>query len=172
MICVGLLCATAQAYADPGLDPAPRETPFDRGHVTLMIGGGSQTVNNYRYLGVGLGAGYYVLDGVELGLFALHEFGSGPSLNEVSPSFQYVARPLVGRLPLIPYAGVFYNHWFVGAPFSDSDTAGTRAGVIYLSGGLSGGVIVGIGVVYEHVLSTCAQTCDQVYPDVTLGFTL
>ena len=67
---------------------------------------------------------------------------------------------------------MFYNHWFVGAPFSDSDTAGTRAGVLYLSGGLSGGVIAGIGVVYEHVLSTCTQTCDQVYPDVTLGFTL
>jgi hypothetical protein len=157
----------ATAYADP-LEPAPRETPFDRGHITLMAGGGSQTVNNFRYLGVGLGAGYYVLDGVELGLFALHEFGSGPSLNAVSPSFQYVARPLVGSWPLIPYGGVFYNHWFAGAPFSDSDTAGTRAGVLYLSGK----VIAGIGVVYEHVLSACSQTCDQVYPDVTLGFTL
>jgi hypothetical protein len=168
-ISVALLCGATRAHADPGgLDPTPRETPFDRGHISLMVGGGSQTVNNYRYLGVGLGLGYYVLDGVELGLFALHEFGSGPSLNEVSPSFQYVARPLVGSWPLIPYAGVFYNHWFVGAPFSDSDTAGTRAGVVYLSGK----VIAGIGVVYEHVLSACSQTCDQVYPDVTLGFTL
>ena len=162
-------CAAMPASADPGApDPGPRETPFDRGHITLMAGGGSQTVNNFHYLGVGLGAGYYVLDGVELGLFALHEFGSGPSLNEVSPSLQYVARPLVGSWPLIPYGGVFYNHWFVGAPGTDTDTAGTRAGVLYLSGK----VIAGIGVVYEHVLSGCVQTCDQVYPDVTLGFSL
>jgi hypothetical protein len=168
-VVVTSLRAALPAYADPaGLDPAPRETPFDRGRITLMAGGGSQTVNGFRYLGVGLGAGYYVLDGLEVGLFALHEFGSGPSLNEVSPSLQYVARPLVGSWPLIPYAGAFYNHWFVGAPFSDSDTAGTRAGAIYLSGKM----VVGLGIVYEHVLSACSQTCDQVYPDVTLGFTL
>jgi hypothetical protein len=166
-ITAALLSAATQAHADPG-DPGSRETPFDRGHFTLMAGGGSQTVGGNHYLGVGVGVGYYVLDGLELGLFALHEFGSGPSLNEVTPSIQYVARPLVGRSPLIPYAGVFYNHWFVGAPLSDSDTAGTRAGAVYLSGR----VIVGLGVVYEHVLSTCTQSCDQVYPDVTLGFSL
>lgn len=169
VLSVALLSATTQAYADPGApDPSSRETPFDRGKVSLMVGGGSQTVDNVHYLGVGLGVGYYVLDGVELGLFALHEFGSGPSLNEVSPSLEYVARPLVGSWPLIPYAGVFYNHWFVGAPLSDQDTAGTRAGVLYLSGKM----VAGIGVVFEHVLSTCVQSCDQVYPDVTLGFTL
>jgi hypothetical protein len=166
---VAVLGAATRVYADPAvLDPAPRETPFDRGRVTLKVGGGSQTVNNYRYFGAGVGIGYYVLDGVELGLFGLHEFGNGPSLNEVTPSLRYVARPLIGSWPLVPYAGVFYNHWFVGDPYSDSDTAGTRAGVIYLSGQM----ILGIGIVYEHVLSTCVQSCDQVYPDVTLGFTL
>lgn len=164
-----LLGLGTRASADPSsLEPAPRETPFDRGRLSLELGGGSQSALGVRYFGVGAGVGYYALDGVRVGIFALHEFGDGPSLNEVSPSLQYVAKPLVGSWPVIPYAGVFYNHWFVGSPYADSDTAGTRAGVLYLSGR----AIVGIGAVYEHVLSTCFQNCDLVYPDVTLGFTL
>ncbi|HET7506309.1 MAG TPA: hypothetical protein VFK02_35060 [Kofleriaceae bacterium] len=157
------------ASADPLLgDPTPRQTPFDRGRISLMGGAGSQNAFGYRYFGVGLGVGYFVVDGLEVGLFGLHEFGDGPSLNEVSPSVRYIAQPLVGRWPVVPYAGVFYNHWFVGDPGSDSDTAGTRAGVVYLSGRL----IAGIGVAYEHVLSACVDSCDQIYPDVMLGFTM
>jgi hypothetical protein len=58
--------------------------------------------------------------------------------------------------------------WFVGSPYTDAEAAGTRAGVLYLSGR----VIVGLGAVYEHVVSTCTQNCDLVYPDVTIGFSL
>jgi len=57
---------------------------------------------------------------------------------------------------------------FVGNPYTDSDTAGTRAGALYPSEP----VLIGIGAVNEHVLSTCFQNCDLVYPDITLGFTL
>jgi hypothetical protein len=169
LIAAVLLGVEPRAHADPLLgDPTPRQTPFDRGHFTLMAGGGAENAFGVRYFGIGLGVGYFVVDGLEVGLFGAHEFGDGPSLNEVSPSLRYVAQPLVGRSPVIPYAGVFYNHWFVGDPGSDADTAGTRAGVVYLSGR----VIAGIGIAYEHVLSTCVQSCDQVYPDVTLGFTM
>ncbi|HEU4728220.1 MAG TPA: hypothetical protein VFT22_10035 [Kofleriaceae bacterium] len=169
VIAAMLMGGAPQAHADPLLgDPEPRQTPFDQGRISLMAGAGAESAFGFRYFGVGLGVGYFVLDGLEVGLFGLHEFGDGPSLNEVSPSVRYVAAPLVGRWPVIPYAGVFYNHWFVGDPGSDSDTAGTRAGVVYLSGRM----LAGIGIAYEHVLSTCIESCDQVYPDVTLGFTL
>jgi hypothetical protein len=162
-----LLGSGAHAHADPGfLEPGPRETPFDRGRVSLSAGGGSQTAYGFRYFGVGVGAGYYVLDGLEVGLFALHEFGGGPSISEVSPSLRYVAQPLVGRWPLIPYAGVFYNHWFIGDTFSDLDRVGARGGLLYLSGR----IIAGAGAAYEHTVSMCSQDCDSVYPDVTLGF--
>jgi hypothetical protein len=153
------------AYAD-SLDGPPRETPFDRGHVGLSIGAGEQTAFGHTRIGLGVGAGYFVLDGLELGAFALHEFGDGPSIDEVSPSLRYVAQPLVWSWPVIPYAEVFYSHWFLGDGNSDLDRVGTRAGLLRLSGRL----IVGLGVVYEHTVSACATECDAVYPDVTFGF--
>src|SRR3954462_13694229 len=160
-----------KAHADPswpGSSDPPRETPFVRGRFGFSGGDRQQTAFGHRYISVGLGAGYYVHDGLEVGLFALHEFGDAPSINELSPSLRYVAQPLVGRWPLLPYAGVFYNHWFIGAPGSDQDTVGTRAGLLYLSGR----AVLGLGVVYEHVVSTCPGDCDSVYPDVTIVFAL
>jgi hypothetical protein len=132
-----------------------------------MIGAGEQSAFGYNYVSLGAGVGYFVLDGLEVGAFALHEFGGGPSINEVSPSLRYVAQPLVGSWPVIPYAAAFYNHWFLGGGFSDIDTIGARAGLLHLQGQL----IVGLGIAYEHTISTCASSCDSVYPDVTFGFT-
>lgn len=153
------------AHADEP-PPAP-PTPFDRGRVNLGLGGGSQTALGYRYFGIGGAVGYFVLDGVELGLGALHQFGDGPSISRVTPAVRYVAQPLVGRSPVIPYTGVFYNHWFIGRGVPDVDTVGARAGLLYVSGSL----ILGLGVVYERVVSACTD-CDLIYPDFTISLAL
>jgi hypothetical protein len=157
-----ILAAASPAHAD---DRDERGTPFDQGRVGVMLHVGEQSAFGFNHIGLGVGAGYFVLDGLELSAFALHEFGDGPSINEVSPSLRYVAQPLVGRWPVIPYAAVFYNHWFLGDGFSDLDTVGTRAGLLHMSGRL----IVGLGVAFEHTVSTCTE-CNFVYPDVTFGF--
>jgi len=162
---IALFAAAAPAHAD-SFD-GPRETPFDQGHIGLMVGAGEQSAFGYNYVSLGVGVGYFVLDGLEVGAFALHDFGGGPSINEVSPSLRYVAQPLVGSWPVVPYGAVFYNHWFLGDGFSDVDAIGARAGLLHLQGRL----IVGLGVAYEHTVSTCATSCDAVYPDVTFGFT-
>jgi len=141
-------------------------TPFDRGRVGVMLSVGEQSAFGYNHVALGVGAGYFVADGLELSAFALHEFGSGPSIDEVSPAIRYVAQPLVGRWPVIPYAAVFYNHWFLGGGFSDLDSVGGRAGLLTLRGRL----VVGLGIAVEHVVSTCNE-CNYVYPDVTFGFT-
>jgi hypothetical protein len=159
-----LICATAAAHADDDPD-APRQTPFDRGRVSFSISAGEMSALGSNYLSAGVGLGYFVLDGLEIGGFALHEFGSGPSINQVSPSLRYVAQPLVGRWPVIPYAAVFYNHWFLGGGFADLDTVGARTGLLHLSGHL----IVGLGIAYERTISTCTS-CNSIYPDVTFGF--
>lgn len=160
-----LVASASPARADGGLDEPGGETPFDRGRVAFMLGIGEQSAFGYNYLSLGAGVGYFVLDGLELGAFALHEFGGGPSLSEVSPSLRYVAQPLVGRWPVIPYAAVFYNHWFIGNGLSDTDAIGARGGLIHMRGRL----IVGLGIAYEHTVSTCTD-CNFVYPDVTFGF--
>jgi hypothetical protein len=81
----------------PEAEPSTRKTPFDRGRFGLSFGAGSQTAFGARYFAVGGGAGYYVLDGVELGLGAQHQWGDGPSISRVTPSLRYVVQPLVGK---------------------------------------------------------------------------
>jgi hypothetical protein len=159
-----LVCAAGVAHADGDPD-GPRQTPFDRGRIGLNLSVGEMSAFGYNYFSIGAGAGYFVLDGLEIGGFALHEFGNGPSINEVSPSLRYVAQPLVGSWPVIPYVAAFYNHWFLGSGFSDLDTVGARTGLLHLSGHL----VVGLGVAYERTISACTS-CNSVYPDVTFGF--
>ena len=163
------LPARADDPATPEPAPAPR-TPFDRGRFGIGGGAGEQTNFDTQYIWVGASVGYFVLDGVELGLSGLHEFGSGPSISEVSPSLRYVAQPLVGKWPVVPYVGTFYSHWFIGSGGGgDLDSVGARAGFVLISGQL----LLGLGAVYEHQLeSPCASGCDSVYPDVTIGVAL
>lgn len=160
-----LLAAVAPTSAQV-VEPPVVPTPFDRGKFGLSGGGGSQTAFGYRKFVVGVGVGYFVLDGVEVGLAGLHQFGDGPSVSQLSPSLRYIAQPLVGHSPLIPYIGGFYRHWFIGSEIEDVDTLGARAGALFLSGRL----ILGLGVVVERTISTCDADCVEVYPDVTIGF--
>ena len=157
----------APVHADGEPPPAAPRTPFDRGRVGLSLGGGSQRGPYGQYFVIGAGVGYFLLDGVEVGLSALHEFGDGPSISKVAPSLRYIAQPLVGKWPLIPYVGVFYNHWFIGG-VSDLDTVGARGGGLYVSGQL----VLGIGLVVENVVSKCTSDCSSVYPDFTISLAL
>ncbi len=149
-------------------DLASREpTPFDRGSIGIEVAAGSMEAFGFRYFGLGAGVDYYVLDGVAVGLFALHEFGGGPSLNQVKPSLTYVAHSLVGQWPFIPYVGGFYKHWFVGDDYDDVDSLGARAGIYYLNQRF----LAGLGVAVEQIVSSCENDCTLVSPDVTLGIT-
>jgi hypothetical protein len=153
----------APVFADD--DTPPRPTPFDRGKIGLSVGGGSTSAFGHTYYALGGGVGYFVLDGVELGLSGLAQFGSGPRIEKLSPSVRYVVRPLVGTWPVIPYVGGFYTHWFVGGSLADVDTLGGRVGGLFVSGQ----VVLGLGVAYERIISTCTMDCDLVYPDVTIS---
>jgi hypothetical protein len=153
------------AEPEPPPPPPPRTpTPFDRGKFSLGGGAGRQSNLGFDYFVIGLGVGYYVLDGVEVGLAGLYQFGDGPSISQLSPSLRYVAQPLVGRSPLIPYGGVFYRHWFIGSDIDDVDTLGGRVGLLYVSG-----FVIGLGIVYEHTVSECVEDCGQFYPDFTIS---
>lgn len=162
-----VVAAALPARADDASEPA-RETPFDRGKFALSAGGGTSSNLGHDYVVIGGGVGYYVLDGVEVMLSGLHQFGDGPSISELSPQLRYVAQPLVGRWPVIPYVGGFYNHWFVGDGLPDVDSIGGHAGGLWISGN----VVLGLGVVVEHIVSACTNDCDSVYPDITIALAL
>jgi len=159
-----LMVAASTAHADEYTKP----TPFDQGHFTVSVMAGSQSSFNQRYIAVGAGGGYFVVNGLEVEAAAEHWFGDGPSVSMVSPGIRYVVQPLVPVSPVVPYVGGFYRHWFVsGAGLEDVDTVGARAGIEYINGR----VIVGLGAGFEHTISTCTQDCNQVYPEFSLGFT-
>jgi hypothetical protein len=143
----------------------PQKTPFDRGKKNLSVGGGSSSYLGERYFGIGAGFGYFVLDGLELGVSGLYQFGDGPSIAKVAPQIRYVAKPLVGKWPLIPYVGVFYNHWFIGGALEDVDAVGGRAGLLYVSGR----VLLGVGIAVEKTVSECVEDCTVAYPDFTIS---
>jgi hypothetical protein len=157
--------AHADDDGDATIPEPPRKTPFDRGRKNLSAGGGSSSYLGERYFGLGAGFGYFVLDGLELGASAFYQFGDGPSIAKLAPQLRYVAQPLVGTWPLIPYAGVFYNHWFIGDGFVDVDAVGARAGLLYVSGR----VLLGLGVAVEKTVSECAGDCTVAYPDLTIS---
>jgi hypothetical protein len=165
-----LVLASAPAFADdtsPSAPPAP-PTPFDQGRVAISAGGSTTSSLGHQYIVIGGSVGYFVLDGVEVALHGLYQFGATPSATEVSPELRYVAQPLVGKWPIIPYAGAFYNHWFISDGFADVDSVGGRAGGLLVSGK----VILGLGVVYEHIVSKCTMDCDSTYPDITIALSL
>jgi hypothetical protein len=168
--------ASEPAEPEPTLPAVPepepkRRTPFDQGRFSLTAGAGTSSALGQRYFGIGAGAMYFALDGVGIGLGTQVQWGDGPTILRTTPELRYVAQPLVGRWPLIPYAGVFYTHWFIGDAFIDVDAVGTRGGLLYVSGS----VVLGLGVAYEHLVSECdamTMDCSSVYPDITISVAL
>src|SRR5258705_5516555 len=101
LVVAGVLPAALPARADivepPPAPEPPKPTPFDRGKIGVSVGGGTQTQLGVQYFAIGAGVGYFVLDGVQVGLSGLYEFGNGPSISKLSPALTYIAQPLVGK---------------------------------------------------------------------------
>jgi len=141
--------------------------PFSRGSVrlSLLIGTGYTPTDNYLILGGGVG--YYLVDGLELGIDYEAWFLAEPVMHRLSPGLRYVFH----MIPVIkPYVGGFYRHTFVGNDIDDLDYLGGRLGVYYAPPG--GRVYVGGGAVYEHLLDCTNNAfvdCDSVYPEIFVG---
>jgi hypothetical protein len=132
--------------------------------LSLLLGTGSTRTDRYFILGGGLG--YFVLDGLELGLeYEAWLFGS-PVMNRLSPETRYVFY----MVPTIkPYVGFFYRHTFI-KKYDDLDYLGGRLGLFVAPERSS--AYIGAGAVYEHQLA-CKKTesidCDDWYPEVSVG---
>ncbi len=145
--------------------------PFSKGNVrmTVLIGSGTAYENNtqHNYTILGVGAGYYVIDGLEVGLDVEDWLGSGPRIYRVSPEVRYV---FYEAETVKPYAGVFYRRNFIEGG-EDSNTVGFRAGGMFLTGKRS---YIGIGVVYDKYLNcnnSPFSSCSDTYPEILVAVT-
>jgi hypothetical protein len=164
---IGAALALVAAFAStPPAIAADVAGAFSRGRTHFVITGGTGYAFDESYLVLGAGVSYYVLDGLNVGLFIESWSGSDPTLTKLTPSVQYVFH----RVPVLkPYIGGFYRRTYVSG-LSDINSVGGRAGV-YLEAGRN--AYLGAGAVYESYLDcnkTVYRSCSDTYPE--LSFTI
>ena len=141
--------------------------PFRQGslRMSLVVGSGTAFERNYTVLG--LGAGYYAADGLELGLDFEEWTGNTPRIYRYSPSLLYVVPT---GTAIKPYAGAFYRRTIVEG-FRDNDAVGARLGLYFLSG-RSAYFGAGIaGNLYLNCDRTVYSSCTEAYPELMFAVT-
>jgi len=159
--------AVLASSTEPPPKPPSPAGPFARGRLRVggmigfstAVGGG--TSRSWFILGVG--AGYYVLDGLEPHADTTFWIGD-PFLATLTPGIRYVFH----MVPMVkPYVGAFYRHYFVDGPLGDTDSIGGRAGVNFMVNDFS---YVAGGLVYEHFLDEdLFAEADQFYPEIMIS---
>lgn len=136
-------------------------TAFSKGatNIGIMAGTGSSLSGNYTILGIGVG--YYIMQGLEIGIDAQHWFSSNFSVTKISPQVRYVfTQPQAVK----PYVGAFYRRTLIDSDAfnEDRNSYGYRAGA-YTS--IKSNTYIGGGIVYEQY-SNCQTDCSDTYPEI------
>jgi len=141
---------------------------FDKDTVTGTLAIGSAQFFDESYFVLGLGVGYFVTDGFQLGLDMNYWSGGDPTIYEVTPKLTYV---FDNSSSVKPYLGMFYNRTFIDG-IDDSNSLGYRAGFYSPAGERA---YVGIGAVYTE-LQDCTDSqfvdCSSTYTELSFIFTL
>ena len=140
-------------------------TMFAQGKLRLGLSAGYGSWNSKDYGILGLGAGYYLVDGLEAGIDGEAWLGSRPHLYSVSPEVRYTFYQLE---QFKPYIGGFYKRSLYDT-FSPLDSAGARAGLV---SPISEHAFLSAGIVTEHYFhcrSSVYGTCSQTYPEIGFG---
>lgn len=142
--------------------------PFQQGNqvVSIIAGAGSAFGDDYLILGAGYG--YYVVNGLELGIDAQFWLSGDPSINKLSPKINYVfTQPKTVK----PYVGAFFRRTYIDG-LEDLDSIGYRAGLNFMG---QGNFFFGLGFVYEDY-QDCTETvytdCSNTYPEITFAFSI
>jgi len=153
-----LLVSSAQSHAGA----------FDKDTLTGTLAIGSAQFFNEDYFVFGLGAGYFVSDGFQIGLDVNYWSGGNPTIYEVTPKLTYV---FDNPSSVKPYLGMFYNRTFIDG-FNDSNSLGYRAGFYSPVGEKA---YIGIGAVYSE-LQNCTESqfvdCSSTYTELSFILTL
>jgi hypothetical protein len=140
-------------------------TAFSKNSTSVGVVLGSGSAFNDNYIILGAGVGYYVLNGLEIGIDVQHWFSGDPSITKVSPQIRYVfTQPKVVK----PYVGAFYRRTyfgdFNGIDIDDQDSFGYRAGAFFST---NNRVYIGGGIVYEEYRDCDpSYDCSTTYPEL------
>ncbi|MBL4798899.1 MAG: hypothetical protein JKY50_15895 [Oleispira sp.] len=154
--------ATAASVGTGGIS-----TAFSKDSTSVGVIVGSGSAFNDEYLILGVGAGYYLAKGLEVGIDAQYWIGGDPSITKVSPKLTYV---FTQAKTIKPYLGVFYRRTFYGdykdISIDDQNSYGYRAGAYFST---NNNVHIGGGIVYEEYLDcNPILDCSTTYPEVIL----
>jgi len=138
---------------------------FSKNSTSIGVVVGSGSAFNDDYIVVGLSAGYYLTDGLELGLDLQRWFSGDPTITKVSPQIRYV---FTQAKTFKPYVGAFYRRTsygdFNGIELDDQDSFGYRAGAYFST---NNRVYIGAGVVYEKYKDCSRFTeCSTTSPEI------
>jgi hypothetical protein len=150
-----LLCPALPAEA-AGRDP------FADGSMRLSVLVGNGYAFEESYLVVGVGFGYFIAKGLELGIDGESWSSGTPGITKISPALRYVVPT---NSAVRPYLGAFYRRTMIDN-YDDLDSAGGRAGIYFMSGQ---GSYFGAGMVYEKYLScdeAVYRSCSDSYPEI------
>jgi hypothetical protein len=148
------------SFICPG-DAAAKD-PFERGSLRASVLVGNGYAFDESYFVIGAGFGYFMVDGLELGLDGEYWSGSDPGITKISPSIRYVV-PTDSTVR--PYIGAFYRRTTI-ENYDDLNSTGGRAGIYFIS---YQGSYFGAGVVYEKYLScdeAIYRSCGDTYPEI------
>jgi hypothetical protein len=152
--------ASAHATASPG--SAKVAGMFSKGNrrVNATAGWGHSFDTDYLLLGVGVG--YYIANGLDVGMDFEGWLIGDPTIYKLSPRADYV---LWKAKRIKPYAGAFYRWNFIGNGIDDKNSLGGRAGAFYQGRGRG---MAGAGVVYERYLNLDERlgSSDVLYPEI------
>ncbi len=142
--------------------------PFSQGSQSVSVIAGSGRAFNDDYLILGLGYGYYVLNGLELGIDAQFWLSGDPSITKLSPQIRYV---FTQPKRIKPFVGAFVRRTYIDG-LEDLDSVGYRAGLNFMG---QGNFFFGIGFVYEEYRA-CSETvfrsCSDTYPEILFSFSI
>lgn len=160
---VGSLTVLVLISSSMLVDAAGRRSAFSSGTTSFGIIASSTRQFNNDYVVLGVSVGYYVIDGLELGIEAQQWFSGEPSISKVSTQAKYVFT----QMPTIkPYIGTFYRQTFI-EDYEDEISFGGRAGAFFSN---NNGVYIGAGIVYEQY-QDCDRfiDCSTTYPEVLMS---
>jgi len=134
----------------------------DSASIGVVVGSGTAFDDDYMILGVG--AGYYIINGLEIGIDAQYWMSGEPSITKVTPKMTYV---FTQPETIKPYLGIFYRRTFYSDDdlnLDDQNSYGYRAGA-YLNS--NDDVYIGGGIVHEKY-ADCNPLieCSSTYPEV------